>query len=41
LGGKEAQMESSSIWEYSVVLFLRPLFAIAFVLSLISLGLFV
>ncbi|AES97985.1 hypothetical protein MtrunA17_Chr5g0425581 [Medicago truncatula] len=28
----------SSIWEYSVILFLRPLFAIAFVLSLISLG---
>lgn len=33
-------MESSSIWEYCVVLFLRPLFAILFVLSLISLGLY-
>ncbi|CAL5203442.1 unnamed protein product [Lathyrus oleraceus] len=34
-------MESSlSIWEYTVILFMRPFLAIAFVLSLITLGWF-
>ncbi|CAJ1971816.1 unnamed protein product [Sphenostylis stenocarpa] len=32
---------SSSFWEYTVLFFLRPLFAIVFVLFLVSLGWFV